>query len=485
MNTSSNGIDGRIIFRVGIALVMVGLLLLFRYTIEWFGPAARLGLGASASAALVIAGVLVPRRGYGRLMQGAGVAGGYITAWAAHGRYDLVDATTAFIQMMLVAAVGVGLAWRERSDVLNALGMVGAVAAPLLVGGEFTLPGGEVAYQSAVLLLAGFLYVRVGWWATLAVTVLGSGLVLFSLAVEGSGPVLAGIAVWWLVGWALPVLGRWVGIVPVANELLTIATFPVPVAAWAMVWVVDGRPSVLAVVAAAAAVVHFGVWLADRERPESILQLMVGMGFTALSLLAWLDADAAVPLYLLVTSAAAVYGSRIEDRTTMVVASLMGALALPVWLVLVATGGRATLAAAATDLVSVVVVGVAAYLLAGPIQKGAAWTAYGMALVWIAGHLRQLDPGFVTAGFAVVGLVALVAGRIRNARVLIAVGLATLGLAVAKLILVDLASAAPLLKIALSLGIGVALLGVGYWVGDTSLLAKDEEAPPTEEALDG
>lgn len=487
MNTSSGGIDGRLIFRVGIALVMVGMLLLFRYSIEWFGAVARLGLGAATSALLVVAGVLVPRRSYGRLMQGAGVAGGYITAWAAHDRYDLVDQTTAFIQLVLVAAVGVGLAWRERSDVLNALGMVGAVAAPLLVGGEFGVAAGEVAYQGAVLLLAGFLYVRLGWSVTLAVTVIGSGVVLADMTEDPSGTLLAGVVVWWLVGWALPVLGRWAGVTPAASDLLTVATIPVPVAAWAMVWAVDDRPSVIALVAALGAIIHFAVWLADREKSESVIQLLAGVGFTALALLTWFDADVAVPLYLVVTSGVAVYGSRIGHRTTAVIATLMGALALPVWLFLVGAGARSSWPEAVGDLVSVVIVAVAAFLMTGPIQKGAALIAYGMALVWIAGHLGGLDPGLVTAGFAVVGLVALVTGRLWEVRLLTIVGLATVALTVVKLILVDLASADPLLKIALSLGIGVALLAVGYWVGDTALLGdREEEATeePTGATLD-
>lgn len=105
-----------------------------------------------------------------------------------------------------------------------------------------------------------------------------------------------------------------------------------------------------------------------------------------------------------------------------------------------------------------------------------------MALAWIAGHLAEIDPGLVTAGFAVVGLVALVVGRMQEVRLLTVVGLATLALAVVKLILVDLASADPLLKIVLSLGIGVALLAVGYWLGDTALLGDRHEA--AEEATD-
>ncbi|MFP3915793.1 MAG: DUF2339 domain-containing protein, partial [Actinomycetota bacterium] len=340
MNTSSGGIDGRLIFRAGIALVIVGLLLLFRYSIDWFGPGARLGLGALTSGALAVAGTLVPRRGYGRLMQGAGVAGGYITAWAAHGRYDLVDPTTSLVQMVLVAAAGIGLALRERSDVLNALGMVGAVAAPLLVRGDFVVPAVAVAYQISVLAVAGFLYARFGWWLSLGVTVAGSGLVFAVMAYQPSSVILAGLAVWWLVGWALPVLGRRVGIDPVSSEMLTIATIPVPIVAWGLVWVVDGRPAVLATVAAVAALVHGATWITDREEVESLVQLLAGIGFAALSLLSWFDPDVAVPLYLLATGAVAVYTDRIGDRSALTVAAFVGSLGVPVWLFFLLEGDR-------------------------------------------------------------------------------------------------------------------------------------------------
>ena len=67
-------ITGRLVFRIGIALVLVGMLLLFRYSMEqgWFGPTARLTLGAVISfVALVVGGIAAPRKVYGRLLQGA------------------------------------------------------------------------------------------------------------------------------------------------------------------------------------------------------------------------------------------------------------------------------------------------------------------------------------------------------------------------------------------------------------------------------
>lgn len=484
---SHNPLSGRVVFRAGIALVMLGMLFLFRYSIEqgWFGPVARLTLGAVTSAALVVSGILVSRRLYGRLLQGAGVAGGYATAWAAHSRYDLVDETTALIQMLAVAVVGVALAWREKSDVLSALGMTGAVAAPLLVAGDFVSPTAEVIHVSAVLVVAAALYLLRSWWVTLAVTVTGSGLVLASRAVIGDGPaiILAAVAVWWLAGWALPVMADRLGHTELSGEMVTVATIPVPAVAWGMTWLlVDGSTAVVASLAAGAALVHGALWYSDPDRTDSVIHLLAGIGFSGLALLSWFDIDVVVPLYLLVTLAVAVHGSRLGNDVTLVVGSAAAALALPVWLLILDEGGRFTLAEASRDLASVLLVVAAAFLMRPPVRVGAGGTGFVMSLVWMSRYPGELDPGWATAGFALLGVGSLVVGRLNSSRLLTGVGLGTVAMAVAKLILVDLASADPLLRIGLAFGIGLALLGVGYWVGDSALLSprEDDEEPTVQ-----
>lgn len=477
----SSPISGRLLFRVGIALVLVGMLLLFRHTFDRFGPLARLSLGAVASAGLVAAGILVPRRFYGRLMQGAGVAGGYITAWAAHGVYGLVEPTAAFVQMSAVALAGVGLAWRERSDVLSALGLVGAVASPLLVGGTFTAPIGELTYQVMLLVLAAALYLRFAWFATLAVTVVGSGLVIAVEAASGSELVLAAVAVWWLTGWAVPVLGPqfrpdgWAETDSIPYSLVPLLTLPVPVASWAFVWAVDGRPAVMAGVAGVLALIHTIVWWRERSVPESAVQLFAAVGFAAFALLSWFDVPAAIPLFLLVTVGLAVWGSRAEDEIAVLLGMLLSAPALAAWFGVVTDTTGFDAGPALRDLVSVALVAGAAVLGRGLVSTPATVAAFTMALFWNLGHLGQIDPGWATAGLAAVGIVSLIAGRIDGSRPLTGAGLVTLAVTVAKLVFVDLASADPILKIGLSLGIGMALLGVGYWVGDRALLGESSE----------
>lgn len=486
--TSNHPLSGRVIFRAGIALVMLGMLFLFRYSIEqgWFGPLARLTLGAVASAAFVVTGIIVSRKVYGRLLQGAGVAGGYATAWAAHGRYDLVDETTALVQMLAVAVVGVALAWREKSDVLSALGMTGAVAAPLLVAGEFVSPAGQVLHLVVVLAVAAFLYLVRSWWVTLAVTVAGAGLVLAAGTLFENRPpiLLVAVAAWWLAGWALPVIADRVGHTKLSGEMVTVATIPIPAAAWGMTWlVVDGNSAIVAPLAAGLAVLHGALWYSEPDRTDSVIHLLGGLGFSGLALLSRFDVDVAVPLYLLVTLAVAVHGSRYGNDVSLVVGSAAAALAIPVWLLILDEGGPFTLAEATRDLASVLLVVAAAFLMRPPVRVGAGVTGFAMSLVWISRYPGELDPGWATAGFALLGIGSLVVGRLNSSRLLTGVGLGTVAMAVAKLILVDLASADPLLRIGLAFGIGLALLGVGYWVGDSALLTGkgDEESSPVED----
>lgn len=490
-STDRSLLTGRLVFRTGIALVLVGLLFLFRYSIErgWFGPTARLTLGAVVSAALVVAGVVAPRKVYGTLLQGAGVAGAYATAWAAYGRYGLVDATTAFVQLALVAAAGVGLAWRERSDALSAVGAMGAVVAPLLIGGRMSLPG-EVAYQLAILAVALAVYLVRRWWITLTTVGVGTGAVMAAqvlTAPAGEHTILltAGVGAWWAGAWAVPVWTRRLGVGrELPTDVFAVATFPVSIVAWTMVAILHGGGApATTVFAAALAAAHLIAWITAQDRTVSVLDLLVGLGFVGAALLTWLEASTAVPLYLVAAMGVAVWGDRVDDQVASIVGLAAAAVAVPVWGVMAAEGGSFQAGAAASSLAAPVIVATAAMLMkaSGRVAPGA--VAYWMLLVWIARHPGEIDPGWATAGFAVLGVGTLVAGRVGGMRLLTVAGSATMALAVVKLILSDLASADPMLRIGLALGIGIALVAVGYWIGDADLVARHDPVPEEHEDL--
>ena len=489
MSTAPNriGISGRAVFRTGIGLVLAGMLFLLRYSIDqgWFSPEARLILGGAVSVALIAVGVSLPRPVYGRLLQGAGVAGGYATVWAAYARYDLVDGTTSVVQLLTVAAVGIGLAWRERSDVLSALGLLGAVVAPTLVGGGFESQVVIVGYQIGFLILASVLYIVQSWKMSWAVVVMSTAIALsVESAFEESTAVLAvGIAVWWLVGWALPVLGGVVGLEE-GTEVITVSTLWVPVGAWLGVLV--AFPHWAAAAAGVLAFAHLATWLLNRsDRADAVLHLLMTYGFTSIVLVDRLELATAIPVYLLLTMAVALIGSRRGDVTTMVVGYALAAPALLFWLVVIGEAGSLEWSDALRDLASVAVMAAAAALLIPGRRLPAGVSAYAMAILWLARYPGEIDTGWATAGMALLGVGALVAGRLSGSRILVWGGLGTLALSVAKLIFADLAAADPVLRIGLALGIGIALLAVGYWIGDSDVLPAvartDDENPERSE----
>jgi hypothetical protein len=84
-------------------------------------------------------------------------------------------------------------------------------------------------------------------------------------------------------------------------------------------------------------------------------------------------------------------------------------------------------------------------------------------------RLGQNGLAAVTAGWTALGLAAVIAAKVSRSRPILGLGFTTLGIAMAKLFLVDLAEADPVARISLFAGIGVALLAVGYWLGDTGV----------------
>lgn len=477
MASPSAGISGRVVFRAGIGLVLIGIALLLRYSLEqnWFGPEVRLAAGGILSASLIGVGLAVPRPLYGRLLQGGGVAGGYATVWAAHARYDLVDSTVALVQLLAVVAVGLGLAWRERSDSLNALGMLGAVSAPLVVGGDLGV--GLLVYEAIFLIAGAYLLVIQRWkisWATVTVAV-GAVLAVESVATPEHPLALFVVVVvmWWAVGWLLPNLGHLAGF-DQPTELTTLGTLAVPAISWVVLFVTDdalGFPAALAL-----AVSHVLTWVNGRaERSDAVLQLLMAYGFTVVVLADRLEPAWAVGVYLALTMAVAVFGALREDETSFILGHALAVPALGMWTLVVDQGGRFEWTDAARDLGPVLVMATASVLL--PRRRAMAGVAsYVMMLMWLGRYPGEIDTGWVTAGMAVMAIAALVAGRLQRSRLLVWGGGATLVVALAKLVFSDLATADPLLRIGLSLGIGVALLALGYWIGDSDLLAESDPA---------
>jgi uncharacterized membrane protein len=117
-------------------VVFLGLFVKYAWENNWVGPTGRVLLGAATSLALVAAGLRLLGREYrplGQGLAGAGLAGLYVSAFGAHGFYDLVSREAAGVWMAAITVNAVLLAARLDARLLAALAWVGGYLTPVLL----------------------------------------------------------------------------------------------------------------------------------------------------------------------------------------------------------------------------------------------------------------------------------------------------------------------------------------------------------------
>jgi len=212
--------------RLGIVLLLLGVALLFRYSIDmgWLTAGVRVGFGAAVGAVLTALGLRMDeRRRFGSVLLGGGIATFYITGWAAFNLYGLIGYAAAFAGMVAITAGAFGLAlWRSQPP-LAIVGAFGGLGTPLILGISYASPRGLALYTSAVLAWTVVPYLRRGWrsvlWTSMAFgwVLLASYANAFSAALAASGQARA-----WMQGAAL---FAWVvlGVLPLARRVASIS----------------------------------------------------------------------------------------------------------------------------------------------------------------------------------------------------------------------------------------------------------------------
>jgi uncharacterized membrane protein len=133
-------LGGRLLALAGGIAVIVGLAFLVALAVErgWLGEAARTALAFGGSAALLALGAwLHERRGRTQASLaacGTGLAGLFLSLTAATALYDLVPIELALAGAFAFGALGAALAVRWNATPIGGLGILGALAAPLLTG---------------------------------------------------------------------------------------------------------------------------------------------------------------------------------------------------------------------------------------------------------------------------------------------------------------------------------------------------------------
>ncbi len=142
--------------RLAIALIVTGIAFGLKMSFDrgWVGPGGRVVLGVLTGIALIAAGLRVLGKRYHILGQGfvgGGLATLYVTTFAAHNLYGLMDAWTSFGFMAAVTAAAGVISVSVSSLLVAVLGIVGGYLTP------FVLQGGDAGYAAffAYLLFLG------------------------------------------------------------------------------------------------------------------------------------------------------------------------------------------------------------------------------------------------------------------------------------------------------------------------------------------
>ena len=525
--------------KVGIGLLLVGVLFLLKYSIDQglLTPAVRVAGAGALGAGLVAGGLRLrgSRPALGRLLTGGGIAALFGTLWTASSLYPLLPAPAALGGMVLVAALAFGLALRESDAALSVVGALGALMTPLLLYREPGQMGLLMGYTALVVVGAGAVYARRGWPALAGAAALGGWGVITTAWSVGVLPTGAAATGFDRTAFAAGVAATWLatGVVPLARAAMrTAPAAPTsgPVGASAAElrggafasWPPLLRPDALA--AFAAPLFAFGftdaTWSLS-ALAATLLALALAGGYGAAAwalrrrplfgpallasgaLVAWAagralgDPDALLMATLVVLGCGLVWLARRERRGDLAsighAVALLGTLALAGALYVAggvfderppAHTGAETLQHTLSGLLAVGALGLVGFRSArgSAARTGHLLAAHAVAVVLLRMLLAPLaDGAALTSGAWGVYGIALVAVGLRLRDDLVRqIGLGTLLLTVAKVLVFDLADISALWRVFLFMGFGGLLLLVSYLV--PSLLGRGEPARPADGA---
>ncbi|WP_431968360.1 DUF2339 domain-containing protein [Nocardia sp. bgisy134] len=150
-----DGVISRVLAVAGVAVTLIGVVMLLVLAAQagFFGPVPRVVSGAVFSAVLVGAGVRVVGKAGGRVggiaLAATGIAGVYLDVVAVTAVYHWLHPVLGLAVALAVAAGGVGLAMRWKSQPLAVLVVLGAALLAPFVTTELVLLGFLIVLQLA------------------------------------------------------------------------------------------------------------------------------------------------------------------------------------------------------------------------------------------------------------------------------------------------------------------------------------------------
>ncbi|MBW3570611.1 MAG: DUF2339 domain-containing protein [Gemmatimonadetes bacterium] len=500
--------------RLGIVLLLLGVALLFRYSIDmgWLTPAVRVGFGAAVGAVLTVLGLRMDEgRRFGSVLLGGGIAAFYLTGWAAFNLYALIGYGAAFAGMVAITAGAFVLALWRSQPALAIVGAFGGLGTPLVLGISYASPRGLALYTSAVLAWTVVPYLRRGWRSVLWTSMAFGWVLLASYANAFSAALVASAgARGWMQGAAF---FAWMvlGVLPLARRVASIAAarrasadgqpherrwrdadalhwYGVSLAAPAMFVATTGlvwrmQPDAWGALAAGAAAVYaaaaWALWAADGRLARVLLfaaaVLLPAGCFGALegeALLVALAAQA-LALHLLAAHGAGPAVRWLAHR---------GFTAVGAWVLFrLVENGDVGAPRVAADLAAIA----AGFAISYVVRTRRAMLAYRVwahvaVLGWAWRQLAQLDggQGYATIAWGAYALGLLLLAMRREWPTVERVAVWTLLATVAKLFLVDLERLDPLFRVLLFLGFGAVFLYFSYSLSGAWKPRAEPDAAP-------
>lgn len=146
---------GRVLAWIGGIATLLGVIFLMRSAVDssWFTEEIRTVMAGFGSLLLLAIGLwLHERKGQlevARIAVAVAIPGLYATTVVASQVYDLINPVIGLEAAALIGVVGVFIAVRWSSMLVGSVGMLGALAAPMLVGNE--TDGGSIAFVALAL----------------------------------------------------------------------------------------------------------------------------------------------------------------------------------------------------------------------------------------------------------------------------------------------------------------------------------------------
>ncbi len=514
--------------RVGMGLLLLGLVFLFKYSIDkgWLTPLIRLVFGTVLGLSLLIVGSRIKSsRRLGLVLVGGGIAALYTTLFAGHQLYELIPYVPAFAGMVVVTIIGFYFAIRQSTAVIAIVATVGGLNTPFLLHQDGGSLPALVVYLCIVVGSASALYFYRGWRSLISVAFIGGWLCLlvawtifdfgwFSGAPPQSDAIVfqLGIVFLWLAVGLIPAariflaetssekwavapmrLFKGVRVLQQPGHLLALSS---PLIAAAMsngVW--DPGRTTWGLIMVGCAIIYAipYLWLRNKGVPSlATIFGIVAAIFTAVSIFQLFSSNDYRFLLVVAEGVLLLWVARTVDDSSLRYFA-HGALILLGFTLLDRLDSPADEqpiynVAAACDLAVIIL-----YLLA-------AWQSirrelriiYGLFgyvcfLSWLWRELSALPSGqaYVTLAWGTIAIGLIVYAWQRKKNIVRLTGLGTLFLVVGKLFVVDLSTLDAGWRILLFLGLGGLLLGLSYffpqlWRGDEEIDSAEGSAPPTD-----